>query len=258
MQKKFQLYAFVVFSLFLYFSNAHAFADQPCLHICTVASNRTQGLQQLLNSCDYQNVQIDVLGMDKPFRGLSDKLIYVLEYIQNLPDSDIVMFVDAYDVLFMTDADTILSNFLEMGHPFIISGERYCWPLEHRRSEFPPIPTSFKYVNSGVYMGYVDVMKFIFNSFVPIDPLVNDQDTMTAYYLDNPGQILIDANCVLFLSMAGVYKSELIIDYLNKQVTLKETGTRPCTIHGNGCSRAIYQSIYDELFKALYQGKGLP
>lgn len=65
-------------------------------HICTVASERTKELQQLLDSCAVHGVKIDILGLGQPWRGYSEKFLHVQNYLESLTDSDVCLFVDAY------------------------------------------------------------------------------------------------------------------------------------------------------------------
>lgn len=183
-----------------------------------------------------------------PFQGLAHKLLYVRDYIETLPDSDVVLFVDGYDVLILEEEQTLLNKFINSGHCFIVSGERYCWPLINRCSEFPVQPTSFRFVNSGVYIGYVHALKTFFGKIPAINPKISDQGILSAYYLLYPGEIHIDAYCDFFLTLAGVIPEELKLDPIGKKVFFTETGTTPCLIHGNGGSRPLYQIIYDRLF----------
>lgn len=221
----------------------------PTLHICTVASHKTKGLEQLLTSCKHYGVKIDVLGLGLPYRGMIEKLIYVQKYIQTLPDKDIVMFVDAYDVLILDTPESILKKFLKMDAPFVISVERFCFPYGDRASEFPKGPTTFRYINSGSYIGYVRYIKDLFKELSPFNIGDDDQGLFMRHYFQYPKKYTFDAKCVLFLPLAGVIEGELQIDRESVQVKCNETQTTPCVIHGNGGSRPLYQVIYDKLFK---------
>lgn len=222
--------------------------DAPQLHICTVASQDRPGLQQLLDSCRRYNVSIDLLGYGLPFRGNGENLLHVQNYLEAFPETDIVMFIDAYDVLFMDNANSILAKFLEMKVPFVISAERYCWPFSNKAAEFTQSDTSFKYINAGSYIGYISHLKEILKEMSPISPTNDDQGTLTAHFLKNKEKYAFDSKCELFMPLAGVIKGDLDIDCNNKSVKCLETGKLPCLIHGNGGSRPLYQDIYNMLY----------
>ena len=172
--------------------DSHPKTPSPILHICTVASSKAQGLKQLLRSCERHGITIDVLGMDLPYNGNSHKLLYVQEYLNNFPPEDLVLFVDAYDVLFMSNAETIRNKFLNMNVPFLISAERGCFPFPRLAKHFPPGPSSFRYLNSGSYIGYVHAIKEILNDLSPIPFWTSDQGLLTKHYLKYLGKQTLD------------------------------------------------------------------
>lgn len=223
-------------------------AQNPPLHVCTVASKETQGLKQLLDSCNRVGIKIDVLGAEmKKYRGNGEKLLLMIDYLKNLPGNDLVLFVDAYDVLIVADEETIINNFLDANAPFVISVERNCWPFPRLAKMYPKSPTSFFAINSGSYIGYVWAVKNILNELQPINPYKSDQGAITLHYFNNRDKYKFDYYCELFLPLFLVREDELIVNKAKCSVTLRETQTTPCIIHGNGTS-IIYQDLYDFLF----------
>lgn len=215
-----------------------------------MASRSTQGLQQLLESCKSHHISIEVLGLGEPFRGVSEKLLHVQNYLKTLPEEDLFLFVDAYDVLFLTHTKEIIERFLAMNSSFVISVERYCYPHHQLKNRFPKSPTSFRYINSGSYMGYVGHIKKILEEIAPVRLFTSDQGLLTLHYFEHPEAYAFDVYCQLFLPLAGVIEQELTLDCEKKRVYMEETGSTPCLIHGNGGGRSIYQSIYELFFNA--------
>ncbi|MCE5319251.1 MAG: hypothetical protein LLG04_18045 [Parachlamydia sp.] len=144
------------------------------LHVCTVANKKTRPLEQLLESCNHYQVPISVLGLDLPYPGNGQKLVLLKEFIQPLPDDDIVLLVDAFDVLILASPETLLERFLEMQNPCAIGAEKICYPFSHLKKRFPPSPTRFKYLNSGTVMGYAGYLKKMLNAVEPIIPKKSD------------------------------------------------------------------------------------
>lgn len=226
------------------------------LHLCTVATEETKGLRQLLDSCEQNGFLQDihgpvVLGLGTPFLGFTDKLIQVQKYLEKLPDNDVVLFVDAYDVVVLKSPEVIYSTFLAMNAPFVISADRICWPYHHLASEYPPSPTSFRYINAGSYIGYVGYIKELFKELAPLIPEEDDQGLMTKHFLRHPEKYTLDYHGKLFLPTAGLSSEDLEIDKQNKTVRSVETGTTPCILHGNGFS-PWYQYTYDSLYSEFY------
>ena len=219
----------------------------PTLHICTVATHQTKQVDQLLDSCKQKALVIDILGLDSPFRGRADKLLYVQRYVHNLPDSDVVLFVDGYDTLVLADKTVILDKFFSMKAPFVIAAEKTCWPDRDLAQKYPQSPTSYKYLNSGSYIGYVKEVKEILSELVLIQAGDDDQALFTTHFLLHPGKYMLDTSCKLFLPTLNVTKKELLLDVERKRVTCLETKSNPCVIHGNGRS-PWYQHIYEHFF----------
>ncbi len=245
--KKIYIYLFLLFNISVHANEVQI--DKPILHICTVASQETKGLMQLKDSCRRYNVSVDILGFGMPYRGNCEKLLHVQQYLETLPDNDVVLFVDGYDVLFQSTSENILNLFLEMNVPFVISVEKYCWPDSHLAPDYPKSPTSFKYINSGSYIGYVGHMKQIFSELEILRLYGSDQGVFTRHFFKAPEKYTFDYYCKLFLPLAGVIPGELIIDRQTKLVRCKSTKTTPCIIHGCGGGRGLYQQIYNTLYE---------
>src|SRR5579872_620941 len=174
-------------------------------HVCTVASHaHNPHFQQLIASCHKHQIDIKVLGMGKPFPGLGLKFLLMQEYLETLDENEIVMFVDAFDVLIVADKEVILNKFLKMQAPFVISAETGCAPHPHLARKYPLSPTRFRYLNTGGYIGYVGELKKWFHNMQPLKPNDNDQGKATYDFLKNKNFYHLDHFCELFLSLYGV------------------------------------------------------
>ena len=103
--------------------------------------------------------------------GGGHKINLVREYLKSLPDSDTVLFIDAYDVMFVDTIQTIFERFEGFDCDILFAAERQCWPDATISPQFPMTPTPYKYLNSGVYMGKVARLNHFFSEVV-----ANDQD----------------------------------------------------------------------------------
>lgn len=248
MKKKF-LYIFflsvIPLSFLIYAARQHSLSS-PRLHVCTMASYTCQGLNQLMASCKAYNISLDVLGLDQPF-SFGKKLRDVKEYVNRLPDDDIVLFTDGFDTLLLASEETILKKFRSMNVPFVIAAETNCHPFLHIAPYYPQSPTKFKYLNSGCYIGYVSYIKKILDEISPIPDETDDQGLLSVYYLYHPKAFTLDYSCNLFLCLWQVKNDEIVIDKENQNIRCLLTGTTPFIVHGNG-DKVLYQKIYDEIF----------
>ena len=134
-------------------------------HVVTVATDESK-CQKLYDSAVKQGIDIINLGkgvewiggdMSGPAGGQKVNLLY--DYIQDLPDHDVVLFCDGYDVFFTDKIEEIVRRFIgDMGSrcDIIFSAEKICWPDESLESEFITknsqlddeyVDTPFKYLN---------------------------------------------------------------------------------------------------------------
>lgn len=145
----------------------------------------------------------------------------------------------------------VLRAFKAQDTPILMAAERGCWPqkyctgmasvqysLQSERSA-----ATFRYLNSGCYMGYVWALKTMLREVLAW-PVYEDQDSTTFYFLahqhDARPLIRLDTQAVVFLCLTLVRVDELVLESgvgMNgvgrrwKHVT---TGNAPLVLHGNG------------------------
>ncbi len=223
--------------------------SQDSFHVVTVATRNDPGLQMLLHSCQYNGITIDILGMGDPYLGNGQKLLYMLEYMKDLPNNDIVLFSDGFDTLFLNDKKTILKKFLAMKVPCLFSAEVNCFPEPELCVYFPPSPTKFKYINTGNFIGYVGHLRQIFTNMNPI-PNDCDQRQTIRYYVDgHQNEINLDYYCELFFPLHALDRIDFSTRKKTKTVNCLSTGTKPCIVHGNGLSKHFLDDIYKDIYK---------
>lgn len=207
------------------------------LHVYTVATRPDPALDALIDSCHRKGLGLHVLGINNLWQGFGNKYLWTAEYLdlQRLSGDDVMVFVDAYDVLALADEREILEKFRESAARIIFTAEKTCYPDPSLAVRYPRSPTSFKYLNSGGAIGYVsDVRAMI--EMIGFQTTDDDQRAITRFFLDHPGRIALDTQCTFFLPLFAVGDAELDLDLNEGRVVLRETGRRPCFLHGNGPS----------------------
>lgn len=236
------------FFLLLIFTNISAYSLDK-FHICTVANYRHPNLEKLEKSCQAHGIDLEILGMGSPYPGNGTKFLHMVDYLQTLEEDDIVMFVDAFDVLILADKKTILQKFLKMKVPFLMAAETNSHPFPWRAEEYPQSPTRFRYINTGTYIGYVNALKNWLDALQPIDPVIDDQGQATEHFLAsdrNKRYFKLDHHCRLFLPLFGVSTKDVAI--INDQFRCLLTGSKPCLIHANGGTFKIWDMVYTRFF----------
>ena len=226
------------------------------LHIITLGSNEDE-MKYLKESAQRNNVAIQFI-FCKKWNGYIDKITTMKQAIQNIPDDDIVCFIDSYDVLLFTDENEILSKFYSYDCDVLLSSELNCYPGENMpryndvyNNLAMEKMTNFKYVNSGGYIGYKRAIQDLFNwkpveEIVEIIKLGGDQNYFTEYYLEfaciPEKRIKIDMFQRIFQSIYKMYFEE--IEFKNGRFVNTILNETPCFVHFNGYGGYYYQ-IYD-------------
>lgn len=243
-------FLFSCFIISLLLPNALHAANQ--LHVCTVATHNDPGLFRLQRSCQRKGVPLVVLGQGRPYPSNGIKLQFVKEYLDTLPDDDILLFIDGFDVIILDDGQTILEKFLSKNTPFFISKEMNFGPAFSRDliANYPNAPTNFQFINSGGYIGYVKFIKQLFDS-LSFQINIDDQDQIHVHFLKNRDKYCLDYFCDIFLSLYDVKWSDLLVDCQQSKILLLPTNTKPSIIHGNGPNDSSSKRILGELSSAF-------
>jgi len=127
---------------------------------------------------------------------------YVLSHTQ--PD-DLVLFFDAYDIIFQAGEEEIVDRYLEMearsGHQLFYNADMKCTnPCEE---EMPKSSSPWAYLNSGVYLGRARVIRDLYRDPMP-DPLVDAagrkmrlQYWHVLFYWAHRDRVTVDDQCEL-------------------------------------------------------------
>ncbi len=190
------------------------------------------------------DVKNDVWGggtMEGP--GGGQKLNLLRRHIQNLPDNDVVLFTDAYDVIYLRDLDTILGRFLGFKHEVIFSAEQFLWPDQSVR--FPPSPTKYRYLNSGTFIGRVGEVKRMLE--LAIADQEDDQLYLQKAFLTGRFDAVLDHEGYIFQC------HEKLAVVRDGNVYNPETGCFACIYHANGGSemKEHLEDIFRQVFPVI-------
>ena len=167
-----------------------------------------------------------------------EKIPMMINEIKYIPDTDIICFVDGYDVLANSIKDEILQKFLDFKHDIVLSTELYCYPNKYKTEmdKLQKYTTNYKYINSGGYIGYKNSIYKLLSWSSNYDKYNgSDQAYFIDYYLQNRKEdIILDYNCKIFQCMCFISWKE--IDFRNGRMYNNILNEYPCFIHFNGKS----------------------
>ena len=206
---------------------------------------------------------VDWEGTDMSAKGGGHKVNLLKEYIQNLPDNDVVLFTDAYDIVYNENLNQIVRRYMSFNTKVLFAAEQFIWPNKKLKKKFDKaqsetdFDTKYKYLNSGMFIGVVSELKRILEH----EELENDSDDQLFFqnaFLSGNYDIKLDYECYIF----QCHENNIWISDNNQYVN-SETSCRPCIYHGNGGEEAkekleeitnIVNSKSPELFIPIYNG----
>lgn len=164
--------------------------------------------------------------------GCGQKLNLVKAAIESLPDEDIVLFCDGYDVIFNDTLEEVVSRYKSFNCEVLFGAEKTCWPDTMLKNFFTDNTTEYKYLNSGLYIGKVGALKTILQTH--INNSDDDQYYMQLAFIryNVTNFIKLDYENYVFQNLSGAYED---VEWLaNGQVRNKATRCTTCILHGNG------------------------
>ena len=205
------------------------------LWYCATATSRNSDLLRLEAQALERGLILNVLGLEetKPYHHTL-KLYHQDIVSSSCPENDILIFTDAYDVILIDTAESIIKKYLSFDSDIVFSAEVNCWPVESYSRPYPNATEAFPFLNSGGLIGKMGAFKECFSRNVYSMGYDDDQGYWTRIFLNNYGtaasMVKLDTKAELFFSL---FRSNL-----NKSddgvISVSATGTRPAFIHANG------------------------
>lgn len=177
-------------------------------------------------------------GSDMIGPGGGQKLNELKAHLASIPDHDVVLFTDAFDVFFVRGVHEIVGRFLGFKSEIVFSAEKNLWPDPSLR--FPPTHTSFRYLNSGTFIGRVGEVKRMLEK--ELSDSCDDQLYLQKEYLTGKYSATLDTEGYIFQT----HDEETVVR--SGALYNTETLCFPCIYHGNGGDAAKGH------FTKLYQG----
>jgi hypothetical protein len=211
------------------------------VEIITVSTDDKFYYPYLVESCKKNKGKLTTLGMGEEWRGYNWKFRKMIDYLNTLNDDIIVCFVDGYDVISCRDLTELAYEFIKLKNKYkckIVAGcDDYGFTGKKIVAHISFGKCDNHYLNTGTYIGYVKDLKDIISKIYQLNPSdsADDQVLMIQYYNENPGEIYIDSECKLFLTlMYPLMNIDINVD--SNKVYTSDYKSMPFFIHapGNG------------------------
>ena len=203
-----------------------------------------------MESCHRFGIEPVILGWGDTWVGTSQKLYAICDYIKDLPDDEIVLSVDPFDVIFLSGLDEVEAKFRQTGASFLCGALKLqffnalVYDHEFNRTPWPTpsTPTGYNYLNAGTWIstaGYayrllkdlIDTGQFVFNDI--------DQEIFTALYIWDSDRVDIDWKCQVFYNLLFsdflTRRPDLTdLQYRDGRIRNRATGSIPPVLHASG------------------------
>ena len=173
-----------------------------CLLVLTFADKPLPARNYLKKSCEAMGIRHKVL-ISSPWVQNVIKLKMLFEYVSDCDPEDVLLVVDAYDVVVFQDEPSILAEFKKLDADVVFSGESnfmYKEPAKWLRMlrKYPRQRTIFQFLNSGSYIGKASSIQQMLQEMqelFQIDlsnekkllPLKSDQYLLSRFYVESAG-----------------------------------------------------------------------
>jgi hypothetical protein len=218
--------------------------------VIAYGTNKQAYFDLFLASCRRHGISPVMLGWGKKWIGFGNKTTETRDSIRGLPDDEIVISVDPFDVVFLCGLDEIEEKFRRASAPFLC-GALKLGPLLRRvyRREFnrgkmqlPHNSTGYDYLNSGTWISTAGYARWLIDRLerdFHMGPTDMDQEILTGIYGRDRSVVDLDWRCEIFHNL--LFKNFITrsadlkdLEFADGRVTNVATGTRPCILHASG------------------------
>lgn len=224
-----------------------------------------------LESVVRNHIPMHVLGWGLKWHGLSQKLEGSLEAVRRLPNDCIVVFTDAYDILYQEGPEAIKDAFLALNHSIVFSAECGCWPHVTKPGricwdKYPKAPTPYRYLNSGQWAARAAAAAPVLEEALKKtkgNMKIIDQEVVADLYMEKSWQhgrekkydLVLDHHSTIFQALHRTDPPDL--PYCNPIEAMKMQGqhyyntvtkSRPGIFHFNGGGKKVHLSMEEKMW----------
>lgn len=192
------------------------------MHLVTVATHSDGYFPWLLQSCKRFDAPLNVLGWGQVWKGYGWRLQLIIDFLNSIPDNDLVCFIDAFDVILLKPLRDLEECYYHNAKKdtLLIAEERPQTWIEKSGAYITFGKCNGSFINAGSYIGPAYVIKNVLASF---DNVIDDQVRLVSYCKTQIDQVSIDKTSSCFLTVSSMFK-----EFDIKLLSLYD----PCILHG--------------------------
>lgn len=220
-------------------------------HIVTVATDSKFYFEYLKESCKMFGKELEILGYKQKWLGFNWRLNLMNDYLKKINPTDIVVFVDGYDVVCLRKLNDLVKKFYEIkqrekckiivGHDKVMffTGEIF------QNLHFGKCKNTF--LNAGSYIGIASDLLEILNNMSKMnsDNKADDQVLLTKYCNLKNNEVYIDIKNEIFIVLSNPFNDvDNEFKLINNEIVYKDE-SKPFFFHGPA------STYLDELIKKI-------
>jgi hypothetical protein len=218
--------------------------------VIAYGTNKQAYFDLFLASCRRHGISPVLLGWGKTWIGFGNKTTETRDYLKGLPDDEIVISVDPFDVVFLCGLDEIEEKFRRASAPFLCGALKlgpllrrvYLREFNRGRVPLPHNSTGYDYLNSGTWISTAGYARWLIDRLehdFRMGPTDMDQEILTGIYGRDRSVVELDWRCEIFHNL--LFKNFITrsadlkdLEFSDGRVMNVATGTRPCILHASG------------------------
>jgi hypothetical protein len=218
--------------------------------VIAYGTNKQAYVDLFFASCHRHGISPVMLGWGKKWIGFGNKTTEIRDYLKSLPDDDVVISVDPFDVVFLCGLDEIEEKFRRASAPFLCGALklgpllRRVYEREFNRSKvrIPHNSTGYDHLNSGTWISTAGYARWLIDRLEHefcMRPTDMDQEILTGIYGRDRSVVELDWRCEIFHNL--LFKNFVTrsadlkdLEFADGRVKNVATGTQPCILHASG------------------------
>jgi uncharacterized protein YlzI (FlbEa/FlbD family) len=220
------------------------------IHLITIATHNEGYYNALKKSAEINNYELITLGWGQKWEGFIMKYKLLLENINKYDDNDIIILIDAYDVIVTGKKEEVINKFKKYNKPIVISRDGYTGDsiVNYIHNKLFESCNNIE-ICAGLMMGYVWALKELIllmcgNELNKCKELnIDDQILIINICKNNKTffsqNVDIDKTSDIFFNTYGNvdnlqfdFNVTDIFNIKDNELYIKDTDISPCFIHG--------------------------
>ena len=126
------------------------------MKVVTVATHNDGYYNILKESCKRNKLNLVTLGFNQRWKGFTMRYELIKEYLKHIKDNEIILIVDAFDVIILQNEEEIIKKFKKFNKKIVFSVQNGLI------SKILFKKCNQNVLNQGTYIGYVKYLKLLF------------------------------------------------------------------------------------------------